>query len=254
VDRPGLYVPNYVSGRKIDEYGTMGSTFSVSPPETTDDRHMPDIAATPVPWTNRYLVVYEMMHAGANSEVRGRFLDDAGNPQGEEFAISDSGAIYGLQSNPAVASCGNEYAVVYQRSVNQYDVYLQFVDHYGYKLGNILRLAWTSAHEEDPDVACGGDLDRYVATWSQEFAARRGSASRPRWCLPTAQSDRTAADPSEAGPLNRHHPAIASDFQLFQGGRYGFLMAAEAQRPADMVGIYGATVLTGGTWLPAAWR
>ena len=46
------------------------------------------------------------------------------------------------------------------------------------------------------------------------------------------------------GPLNRNCPAIASDFTLFTSGRYGFLVAAEAQRAAGMVGIYGTTVLT----------
>ena len=252
---PGPYLPNYVSGRKIDEYGAMGSPFPISPSETTQDRHMPDIAATPVPWPNRYLVVYEMMHEGANSEVRGRFLDVAGNPQGEEFAISDSGNIYGLQRNPAVASCGNDFAVLYQRSVNQYDIYVQFVDHYGYKLGNILRLASTTAHEEDPDVACGGDLDRYVATWSQEYAGTSGIGimSALVFADGTIGPYRLLIRPA-AGPLNRYHPAIASDFRLFQGGQYGFLMAAEAERPAGMMGIYGATVLTAGTWLPALWR
>lgn len=253
-NEPGESVPNYVSGRKIDEYGVMGSIFPVSPIETTEGRQMPDIAANPAPWSpNRYLVVYEMMHDnGPNSEVRGRFLNVNGVTQGDEFAISDSGDYYGLQSHPAVASCGSEFAVIYQRSVNQYDIYVQFIDAWSpSKLGGILPLAITSALEHHPDIACGGDLDRYLATWSQQFSGISGIGISSALVFSDGKFGpyQLLMRPAN-GPLNRDYSAIASDFNLFTAGNYGFMVAAEAEHAGGMIGIQGVTVLTKGIFLP----
>ena len=99
-------------------------------------------------------------------------------------------------------------------------------------------------------MACGGDLDRYLATWSQEFAGVSGIGITSALVF----TDRTIGPyrllmRPAAGPLNRYHPAVASDFD-YNGGEYGFLVAAEAERPGGMMGIYGVTALTRGTWLP----
>jgi hypothetical protein len=242
--------PDYVSGRKINVDGTMPYVaFGISPSETSDSRHLPDIAATPLPLTNRYLVVYEKMDMGPNSEVRGRYVDVTGTPQGDEFAISESGEGFGLQQNAAVDSCGLDFAVVYQRSVNQFDVYLQFIDDYSGKLGSIKVLASSTALEEDPDVACGGDLDRYLVTWTQQFSGEQGFGIEGRLAFANADLGPWRVLIRPASPLGRYHSAIASDFPL-SGGHYGFLVAAEAAQTDGLADIYGVTVLTSGTWIP----
>lgn len=253
-NEPAAPVAHYISGRLVYADGSMPyGGFEIA--SGSEDRQMPDIAVTPLPYLNRYLVAYEVLAPlGANSEVRGRLVTQTGVPSGPEFPVSDAGEwIYGLQSNPAVASCGNEFAVVYQRSVNQHDVYLQFIDGAGGKIGSIVRIALTSADETQPDVACGGDWDRYLVAWRQQFAGQAGYGIEGALAYASgAVGAYQLLDRPDSGmQLNRAWPAIASDSGYY-GGHYGFLVADEHDRSVSgpLIDIYGIRVLTRDVMLP----
>ncbi|MCL6612958.1 MAG: hypothetical protein K6T66_15615 [Peptococcaceae bacterium] len=68
------------------------------------------------PDSNRYLCVYENRESG---EVVGRFIDDGGNPVGDEFSVSDEN---GAEPSVACGVYGGEgrYMVVWQNNGNIY--------------------------------------------------------------------------------------------------------------------------------------
>jgi len=116
------------------------------------------------PDSNRYLCVYENRESG---EVVGRFIDDGGNPVGDEFSVSDEN---GAEPSVAYGVYGGEgrYMVVWQNNGNIYGKLLDAGT--GQIAGSTGKLAIDEGGKNSyPSVVFDSVNGRFLVAWQYDW-------------------------------------------------------------------------------------
>lgn len=140
----------------------IGKNIKVNDTENDEDYVTPDVAVNE---NNQFLVVWSDLRDGY--KIYGQIIDEDGNFVGDNFIISDEN-FYSYQTQPAIASSGREFIVVWrdERNGSVYDIFAQKLDKDGNKIGNnfMVNADSQAASKYSPDVAIRKDSS-YLVTW-----------------------------------------------------------------------------------------
>jgi hypothetical protein len=213
-----------IFGRRYDSGGnSLGGEFQINV-YTTGYQHQPSIASDA---QGNFVVVWAGAGATDPYGIFGRRLDNEGHPQGAEFQVNATTAVYDLQP-PSVAMDGvGNFVVVWDCATgNPYHscgAYGQRFDAQGMRRGQEFRIGSASSH--DPTVASdvGGDFVVVYGEGSHAFGQRYDADGAP-------QGNRFGFSGFEDDPM------VAID------GTGGFVVVWEAvlnERDGDSSGIFG---------------
>jgi hypothetical protein len=147
-----------------------GAAPTVSAPTTVTGpaaRDTPDAAFDGTNW----LVVWTQPGGATGDDIYGRRVAGNGSPLGGAFPI---GALPGTDWNPAVASNGSSFLVVWQHEFapGNWDINARQVLAGGTVNQDLYSVAFGDHSEEDPDIAASGT--NYLVAWQDDRAPANG--------------------------------------------------------------------------------
>ena len=154
--------PNVYAQLENSNGELIGGNIKVNSPETNNNYIFADVSYNE---DNQFLVVWaDGRHGYA---IYGQLIDENGNFIGDNFIINDEN-ITSYQTNPAIASNGKEFIVVWsdERNGYLYDIYGQKLDKNGNKIGNnfIVNTDSQRVSNYSPDVALNKNGD-FITSW-----------------------------------------------------------------------------------------
>ena len=154
--------PN-IYAQLLDAKGELiGKNIKVNNTENYEEYLTPDVAVNE---NNQFLVIWSDWRDGY--KIYGQIIDENGSFVGDNFIISDEN-IYSYQTQPAIASNGKEFIVVWGdgRNGSMNDIFAQKLDQDGNKIGKnfMINADSQAVSKYNPDIAIKKDSS-YIVTW-----------------------------------------------------------------------------------------